>query len=64
MSWISIFMLSEFVSVTWQFLFVGSRFCALICLVGFFMELIFCFCFGISVSLNFSPIFLKFAGSG
>jgi hypothetical protein len=50
--------------MTWQVLFFGIRFCALICLIGFFMELIFVFCLGISVPLNFSPIFLKFAGSG
>jgi hypothetical protein len=58
-------MLSEFVSVIWQFLFVGSRFCALICLIGFSVDSEFCSSFlEFLFPLNFSPIFLKFAGSG
>jgi len=48
-------MLSEFVSVTWQFLFVGSRFRALICLVGVFLELIFVFLSWNFCSPEFSP---------
>ena len=58
-------MLSEFVSVIWQFLFVCRE--SFLCANLFdriFRGFDLIFYLGISVPLNSSPIFLKFAGSG